>query len=187
MIAQAFLVGPIIQYFGNDDAYILVLSMFLFFITSLHEQFATSMQLYIIFSMIPNELINSTYETAAKTWLLSNVPASFTGTVFSSLNLVMAGVGILSPIYATTIFTYYGGAKNKGWVSTVHYLVLSVIGYGLYKYSDNGNAGRVDSMPDLSSMVHQNVDEKDGKSKNSNDKDSNSNVEQKKNSKVKIS
>lgn len=132
LLSQAFCVGYITRYFDND-ALLILLCLFLTACTSLGETFAWDIYVNIALAGIPDAVIGSVMETANKTWLLSNVPSVHHGSIFSGMNVIMSGIGVLSPIYGSYVFTTFDGAKNRGLVSAVHYLFMVTAGYLLYR------------------------------------------------------
>lgn len=127
MICQAVLVSPFINKIGGDEGRIILVTLSLLCLTGVVEFFSTNIWTYILFCMLPTTLFAAALEGASKTWLLSFVPSQSLGAVFSLNNLSMSGIGIISPIYASTIFQYFGGASMKGLVSAVHHLLLTIL------------------------------------------------------------
>lgn len=132
LLSQAFCVGYITRFFDND-AVLILFCLFLTACTNLGESIAWDIYVYIAVAAIPDAIIGSVMETANKTWLLSSVPSIHHGSIFSGMNVIMSGIGVLSPIYGSYVFAIFDGVKNRGIISAVHYLFMAVVGYLLYQ------------------------------------------------------
>jgi hypothetical protein len=63
---------------------------------------------------------------ALSSLFLDEIPHEHVGKGLSLLNAATTGVGLLSPIYGSQVFTYFGGSGNKGLVASIHYFVLLI-------------------------------------------------------------
>jgi MFS family permease len=129
MLFNAFAIHPIAVHFHQKEASLITYCLGSFAILSFFEIYITNLYIYIILYLIPKLYIGSIIDAAMTTYLLNITPTQYVGRIHSGYNFLSSCLGVITPIYGTKVFLYFGGANSKGFVSLYHYCIASLIGF----------------------------------------------------------